>query len=241
MTTLIENIRKVMGWCPQEDSTLMYAKPEKQEIYFNSTYKKRANLDEKISAIVDIEHELVIIMGWAFVALIFLFIASFIFPGLLYFTFLPVFLAALVLFLIHVRTNVEFASNGLIIQRWLFKPVMVSKASILKTEIVTNNNHSMRWSFLPMAIIVLIFLAKSAMHTIDIISKDIAQGAPIPVFFPLIFAEITLAIFFLVLFYEWKIRLYYPNGLKITLSNSNKITFYADNPLELADKFGVAL
>ena len=240
MVLSVEYIRKLMGWCPQEDSALMYAKPIKQDIYFNSTYKKRANPDEKISAIVDIEHELAIIMGGAFVALIILFIASFIFPRLWYFTFLPVFLATLVL-LIHVRTNVEFASNGLIIQRWLFKPVIVSKASILKTEIVTNNNHSRRWSFLPMAIIVLIFFAKSAMRTIDIISKDIAQGAPLPVFFPLIFAEIAMALFLLVLFYMWKIRSYYPNGLKITLSNSNKITFYADNPLELADKLGVAL
>ncbi len=240
MVLSVEHIRKLMGWCPQKDFALMYAKPEKQEIYFNSTYKKRANPDEKISAIVDIEHELAIIIGRGFVALIILFIASFIFPGLRYFIFLPVFLAALVL-LIHTRTNVEFASNGLIIRRWLFKPVMVSKASILKTEIVTNNNHSMRWSFLPMAIIVLIFSAKNAMRTIGIISKDIAQGAPIPVFYPLIFAEITMAIFLLVLFYMWKIRLHYSNGLKITLSNSNKITFYADNPLELADKLGVAI
>ena len=239
MVLSVEYIKRMMGWCPQEDSALMYAKPIKQDIDFNSTYKKRANPNEKISAIVDIEHELAIITGGAFVAFIFLFIASFIFPRLWYFTFLPVFLATLVL-LIHVRTNVEFASNGLIIQRWLFKPVIVSKASILKTEIVTNNNHSRRWSFLPMAIIVLILFAKSAMRTIGIISKDIAQGAPIPVFIPLIFADITMALFLLVLFYMWKIRSYYPNGLKMTLSNGNKITFYADNPLELADKLGVA-
>lgn len=237
-----EIIRKTMGWCPQKDLALAHIEVEKHGLSYTSLYKNGVLSEKGTNIIIDYQYmdiaSIAIILFTALAALFVLFMVGFVLPIYREFVSLlvasPVFLAAVIL-LYQDRTNIEFTSTAIIIRRPFFKPIVISRDSILKTEVVKNYNHTIRWMILPVAIILLIFLGKD---TMDIAFQYIAQKEPIAAIISIVFVKATTMLLFVVLFYKSKIRSYNPNALKITAKNKKEVTLYVDNPQELVSRIG---
>jgi FlaA1/EpsC-like NDP-sugar epimerase len=123
----------------------------------------------------------------------------------------------------------------MIIKRPLLHPIVISKDSILKTEVIKNINHTMRLIFLPMGILLQVILIMDAVNTI---SRYIAQNDPLAVIISFVFLRVTTMVLFVVLFYKAYIRSYYPDALKVTARNNKEVTLYIDNPQDMERKLG---
>jgi hypothetical protein len=242
-----ETIRKIMGWCPQKDYVLKHVENENYKLGSAALYKMDTHLDEEKNIILDYQYmdivHIAVTLFVAIVAVFALFMVGFVLPIYRIFALLlfasAILIASLIL-LYQARSIVEFTSHAIIIQRPLFKSIVIGKDRILKTEIVKNHNHTIRWVILPAAIILLIV---SGMDLIDVVSQHMAQSFPFSVIIPIVFSKATIMLLFLVLFYKSKIRSYSPNTLKITTKTKKNIILYlyVDNPEELMSRLGVTL
>ena len=239
---VLENIRKTMGWCPQEDFYLMHAEKGNYETVSVTPYKNDEFSEKGTKIIIDYKYlgfETIAIILFAVVFGLFILItAGLVFPGIrnlvsLLLTLLL--LLASVILLYQDRTYVIFTSNAIIIKRPLLHPVVISKDSILKTEVIKNINHTMRLIFLPTGILVQAFLIMDAVNTI---SRYIAQNDPLAVIISFVFLKMTTMVLFAVLFYKAYTRSYYPDALKVTAQNNKEVTLYIDNPQDMERKLG---
>ena len=238
---VMENIRKTMGWCLHNDFLANVNKDECETIsitpYKNDTFSEK---DTKI--IIDYRYlrfETIAIILFAVVfGFLILITTGFVFPEIRYLVSLLVtflLLLASVILLYQDRTHVIFTSNAIIIKRPILQPIVISKDSILKTEVIKNINHMMRLIILPVAIFLQVFLMMDAINTV---SRYIAQNDPLAVIISFVFLKGTTMILFVVLFYKGYIRSYYPNALKVTVRNNKEITLYIDNPQDMESKLG---
>jgi hypothetical protein len=239
---VLENIRKTMGWCPQEDFYLMRAEKGNCETVSVTPYKNDEFSEKVTKIIIDYRYlsiETIAIILFAVVFGLFILItAGLVFPEIRNLVSL---LLTLLLLLTSVgllyqdRTHVIFTSNAMIIKRPLLHPIVISKDSILKTEVIKNINHTMRLIFLPMGILLQVILIMDAVNTI---SRYIAQNDPLAVIISFVFLRVTTMVLFVVLFYKAYIRSYYPDALKVTARNNKEVTLYIDNPQDMERKLG---
>ncbi len=239
---VIEIIRKTMGWCPQEDFYLMHANKGDCETVSVTPYKNDEFSEKGTKIVIDYRYlrieEIAIILFAAFFGLLILITAGFVFPEIG--NLVPWLLALLLLLgslvlLYQDRTHVIFTSNAIIIKRLLLHPIVISKDSILKIEVIKNINHTMRLIFLPMGILVQVFLILDAVYTT---SRYIAPNDPLAVIISFVLLKVTTMIVFVVLFYKVYIRSYYPGALKVTARNNKEVTLYVDNPQDMENKLG---
>ncbi len=231
-TNLIGIIRQAMGWCPQKDFIQENASMKNHELYYDLPFQRDAHSENGTEIIVDIDTGIIPAAGlFAFIVLLFL---GFIFPILVYFAVLSVFLSYVILF-IQDRTTLEISSSSIIFRRPLFKPVVIPKEGILKTEVVKNINYTLRWILLPLAIVLIVVLAYGA-KDILYISGSLKDFSVIISKFSL---KGTIILILGVTFYMAYIRSKYPKALKITSKIKKEITIYTKDPHELATKFGV--
>lgn len=231
MTIVIDHLKKLIGWCPQKEFAMENIRIKKRELYFDSSFQRNASLERPMKIIADIDIGIILAAGLvAFFVLLFL---GLIFPILVYFAVLSVFLSYAILF-IQDRTTLEFTSNDMILRRPLFKPVIIQKENVLKAEVVNNINYTLRWILLPLAILVIVALAFG--------SKDILylSGSPRDVSFIISRFSLkgTIILILSVAFYQAYIRSKYPKAIKITSKIKKKITIYVENPQELTGKLG---
>jgi hypothetical protein len=141
MTVFIEHIRKMMGWCPQEDFNLMHARKGNCETVSVTHYKNDEFSEKGTKIVIDyrylrFETSAIILFALFFGLLIILITAGFVFPETinLIFLLLPLLLLlGSIVLLYQDRTSVIFTSNAIIIKRLLLHPIVISKDSILKT------------------------------------------------------------------------------------------------------------
>jgi len=234
MTFNLENIRKMMGWCPQKDFTLAQTGIDKYEHSYAFLANTDAHQGKGTDIIIDYHKDLFKIVSLAGVGFFALIIASLIFPILGFFITLPILVGYAVL-LYQEKTKVEFTQNSINIQRPLFKPVIIPKDSILKFEIVNNLSYTMRWTIPLLVIVMLIYFRKSA---IDIFIY-MAKNPPFYSVFLSILGKLAIVMILSVLFYKNYIRKKYPKVLKIILKDGSNVIFYADSPQELMNKLEV--
>ncbi|MCZ7392639.1 MAG: DUF1673 family protein [Candidatus Methanoperedens sp.] len=235
-----EYVRKMMGWCPQEDFNLMHAMKGNCETVSVTPYKNDDFSEKGTKIVIDYRYlrfeTIAIILFSVFFGLLILITAGFVFPEIgnlvPWLLVLLLLLASLVL-LYQDRTHVIFTSNAIIIKRPVLHPIVISKDSILKTEVIKNINHTMRLIFLPPMILVQVFLIMDAVNTV---SRYIAQNDPLAVIISFVLLEVTTMILFVVFFYKAYIRSYYPDALKVTAQNNKEITLYVDNPQDMENK-----
>lgn len=156
MTLALDHIKKLMGWCPQKDFILENAGIENHELYYNSSFQRDTRSEKGTEITADIDTGIIPAAGLlAFIVLLFF---GLIFPILVYFAVFSVFLSYLIQF-IQDRTTLEITSGSIILRRPLFKPVVIPKESILRTEVVKNINYTLRWILLPLAIVLIVVMA----------------------------------------------------------------------------------
>jgi hypothetical protein len=238
---LMENVKKMMGWCPHKDILANFNKNDCEMISITS-YKNDVFSEKGTKIVIDYRYLstsiIAIILFAVFFGIIFLFIASFVFPeirNLFPLLFPLLLLLASVVLLYQDRIHVIFTSNAIIIKRPLLQSIVISKESILKTEVMKNINHKIRLIILPVAILVQIFLIMDAVNTI---SRNIAQNDPLAVIISFVFLKVTTMVLFVVLFYKVYIRSCYPDALKVTVKDNKEFTIYIDNPRDMENKLG---
>lgn len=228
--SIVDKVKRMMGWCPQKDF-MENARIENHEHYFFNSNEKRTYAGKKLKALTDYQFSNVIIAGGA--AYFGFLIAGLVFPFFFGLSILSILLTSVIL-LVQDRTTIELISNAMIIKRTIFKPVEISKESILKIEVLKNPNHRFRWAVISLVIIGLIYWLMNAINTL---SRALERD-PFLYFIYMVFIEFTILIFVIVLTYKWYIRSKYENFLKITSKTNRKVSIYADDPAEIANKLG---
>lgn len=160
-------------------------------------------------------------------------IAGLVFPFFFVLSILSILLTSMILF-VQDRTTIELISNAIVIKRPIFKPVEISKDSILKIEVLKNPNHRFRWAVISLVITGLI---SWSINAIDKLSR-VLEKDPVIYFIYMVFIEFTILIFVIVLTYKWYIRSKYENFLKITSKTNREVSIYVGDPAEIANKLG---
>ena len=237
MTAVAEHIKRMMGWCPKKDYTLAQTSIETYEhsnVYLANTDVHRGKGTYMIVDYLNIYLLNIILL--AAVASFVLIIVSLIFPILRFSITLPL-LAAFAVLLYQERAYVEFTPNSINIQKPLFKPVLIPKASIQKFKIVKNFSYTMRWILPLLVVIMLINLRIRAIN----IFNDMTYSPPFYFVFVSVLGQLAIGMMMSVLLYKFYIRKKYPRVLKIILKGGSDVIFYADNPQELMDKLEARL
>ncbi len=233
-----ETVRKMMGWCPQQDFGFMQAGDTKHRTGmhdfcagYGDTQKKKWEkmlvdvpvLDSGMIRILlpvwIVGFTLMIIVNQYSILSIFIVIAYYL---------------AVLLWVLQNRTTVELLHGTIIIHRPFLRSIVIQKNEIIKTQIIKNLSHTKRWIIRLVALIVLVFLAT---HNINAILINIEQPLPMLVTIVNIFSMPLMTVWFAVIFYNSEIRSHYQASLHVVATNKRQFMFYVDNP----DEFSVRL
>ena len=229
-----ETVRKMMGWCPQQDFEFMQAGDTKHRpgmhdycAGYEDTQKKRR---EKV--LVDVPFldsgMIRILLPVGIVGLTLTIIVNH-YSILHIFIVLAYYLAFLLLVLQN-RTTVELTHGTIIIHRLFLRSIVIQKNEVIKTQVMKNFAHTIRWIIRPVELILLIFLAT---HNINAIYINIEQSLPMLVTIVNIFSIPLITVMVAVIFYNFEIRTHYKATLNVA-TNKCQVAFYADNPDEFS-------
>ena len=238
MTFNLENIRKMMGWCPQKDFGFMQAGDTKHrtgmhDFYagYGDTQKKRLEKVLVDVPVLDSGMIRILIPVWI-VGFMLMIIVN-------HYSILDIFIViayylAVLLWVLQNRTTVELLHGTIIIHRPFLRSIVIQKNETIKTQIIKNLSHTKRWIIRLVALIILVFLAT---HNINVIHLNIEQSLPMLVTIVNIFTMPLMTVWFAVIFYNFEIRSHYQASLHVVATNKRQFMFYVDNP----DEFSVML
>jgi hypothetical protein len=237
MTFNLENIRKMMGWCPQKDFGFMQAGDTKHRTGMHDFFDGYGDTQKKRwkKVLVDVpflDSGMIRIFLPIWIAGFILMIVVNYYSILDFFIILAYYLTLLLLVLEN-RTTVELANGTIIIHRPFLRSIVIKKNEITKTQVIKNFAHTTRWIFRPVALILLIILAT---HNINAIYTNIEKTLPMLVTIVNIFSIPLITVMGAVIFYNFEIRTHYKATLNVTI-NKRQVAFYVDNP----DEFCVML
>ena len=248
-----ENIRKIMGWCPQKCFDLADARREKHEQYDDKFYQKDSHAAKGVTSgdklIIDYQDiniaSIVIITGILFlIVMAIFFIIAFFIPILrnfVYFIFSMAFfiISFLVLYYSYKR-NAELTAGSIIVNRPFHKSVLIPKDSILKIEVVKNYNYSFRWIFPLMVIIMSAFFMNKI---INVSSSYFAGNYSLLDTTSIVFMYIGITSLYLSIYFKGKKISPYRSVLKITAKLKNEVSLYVyvDDPQEMKNTLEVSL
>jgi hypothetical protein len=237
MTFNLENIKKMMGWCPQKDFEFMQAEDTKHItgmhdfcVGYGDTQK---NQREKV--LVDVP----VLDSGMIRILLPVWIGGFMLMIIVnHYSILDIFIViayylAVLLWVLQNRTTVELLHGTIIIHRPFLRSIVIQKNEIIKTQIIKNLSHTKRWIIRLVALIVLVFLATLNINAIHI---NIEQSLPMLVTIVNIFSMPLMTVWFAVHIYNFEIRTRYQAALHVAI-NKRQFMFYVDNP----DEFSVRL
>jgi hypothetical protein len=246
-----ETIRKMMGWCPQKSMDFVNARREQHERYGDKFYQKDSHAAKRITTgeklIIDyLEFNVVsiaIILFSIVIAIIILIISAFFVPILRNFVriiFSIGFFIVIFLLMYVKRKNAELTADSIIVNRPFHKPVVIPKDSILKTEVVRNYNHSFRWIFPLLAIIMLAFLIK---NIIDASYFYFSGNYSLLDATSTVLLYIGLVSAYISIYFMGKKKSTYRNALKITAKLKKEVSLcvYTDDPQEMKNTLEVSL
>lgn len=246
-----QTIRKMMGWCPQKGFDFADARREKHELYDDKFYQKDSHTAKGITTgeklIIDyLDFNIVsiaIILFSIVMAIFVLMISAFFVPILRNFVFIifSVGLFIVIFILMYAkRKNAELTVDSIIVNRPFQKPVVIPKDTILKTEVVKNYNHSVRW-IIPLSVIII--LAISMKSIADVSSHYFAGNYSLLDTIPIVFVNIGLISAYISIYFMGKKKSTYRSALKITAKLKNEVSLYVyvDDPQELKNTLEVGL
>lgn len=237
MTAFIENIRKMMGWCPKNDFEFAYSNTINPIMRMNAVHAKyEASERKRIKILVDSSRDAGItrILVPASIAAFLLLLIN-INYSIIDIIAISIFYFAFVLLFLQNNTTVELTPGCIIIHRPLLKPIEIQKKSIEKMEITKNPAYKLRWILYPVSFVALLILIGK-----NVISANLnfASSAPMIVKFITAYSIPLTFVLFAVIFYHYLIRSQNPTILKFVVKN-REVTFYDNNPQELMNKLGV--
>lgn len=246
-----ENIRKLMEWCPQKGFDFADTKREKHELYDYKFNEKDAHAAKGITTggnlIIDYQDvnivSIAIILFSIVTAIFVLVIIAFFIPmfrNFVHILFSIAFFIISFLILYSTRINAELTTGSIIVNRPFHKSVVIPKDSILKTGVVNNYNHSVRWIYILLIIIMLAFSMKSI---IDASSLYFAGNNSLLDTISIVSINIGMMLVFIVIFFTNKIKSPYHSALKITakLKNEVSIYVYVEDPQEMKNVLEASL
>jgi hypothetical protein len=237
MTALIENIRKVMGWCPQKDFNFMQAGDTKHRTGihdfcdgYGDTQKKRREKVLVDVPVLDSGMIRILLPVWIVGLMLMTIINHY---SILDFFIIFAYYLTLLLVVLQNRTTVELTHGIIIIHRPFLRSIAIQKNEVIKTQFIKNLSHTTRWILRIVELIILVFLAT---HNINAIYINIEQSLPMLVTIVNIISLPLITVMTAVLFYNNEIRMHYQVSLHVA-TNKRQFNFYVDNP----DEFSVML
>jgi len=137
---------------------------------------------------------------------------------------------AILLLLLQNRSIIEHTHSKIIIRRFLFRPIVIQKNEIIKTQVIKNFAHTTRWIF---RLIALIILPIMIAHNINAIHLNIEQSLSMLITVANVLSIPLITVMFVIIFYNFEIRTHYPYSFNV-ITNKRTVTFYIDNPEEFS-------
>jgi len=227
---ITNTVKKLMGWCPQHDFEFMQTRDTKHRTGthdfcagYGDTQKNRQ--DKMLVDVPFLDSGMARIFLPVWIAGLMLMLIVNRYSILDFFIILSYYLAFLLLVLQN-RTTVELTHGTIIIHRPFLRSIVIQKNEVIKTQVVKNFDHTMRWIIQPVALIVLILLA---IRNINAIYINIGQSFAMLITMVNIFSIPLLTVMFAVLFYNFEIRTHYMATLNVS-TDKRQFMFYVDNP-----------
>jgi hypothetical protein len=241
--TLVKYFKKLMGWCPIEDSINKEGREDScfsfelenwgQPVPSPADLQEGKILKGQVSfsrdgGIVKMTSALLIIL----ILMIYLsMISNFDFTQL----YLFIQYLALLALILYNHTNVMLTPEKLIVHRHFFKSLVLRKEDIVKTSVSKNKGNSFRW---PLRLLILIVLAIQLPHIVESITRDLQMvGAPAFVILSSIMEDFWIVAFVFVLYYIFELTVSYQQILKITTRSNLNLAFYTEEPEEIMAAF----
>ncbi len=135
--------------------------------------------------------------------------------------------------------NAELTAGSIIVNRPFHKSVVIPKDSILKTEVVKNYNHSFRWIFPLMMIIMSAFFMN---NIINVSSRYFAGNYSLLDTISIVFAYIGIISLYISIYLKGKKISPYRSVLKITAKLKNEVFLYVyvNDPQEMKNTLEVS-
>ena len=251
MTAVAEHIKRMMGWCPQKGFNPADARREKHEQYDNEFHETNSHAAKGITTgeklIIDyLEINIVsiaIILFSIVISIFVLMIIALFIPIFRNFVYIIFSIASFIIFLYMFYfngKNAELTAGSIIVNRPLHKSIVIPKDSILKTEVVKNYNHSFRWIFPLMVIIMSAFFMN---NIINVSSRYFAGNYSLLDTISIVFAYIGIMSLYISIYLKGKKISPYRSVLKITAKLKNEVSLYVyvDDPQELKNTLEVSL
>ena len=242
MTTLVENIRKVMGWCPQQDFESMQSQTE------CAVHALSSNVNPVRINSEPVERMDVLLQGaeiWRMIAFMLVMYSFFVvisFVDHLYRTpvsYLAVVLVGAVivtsLFLLE-HTKMTIDSEVILIQTPFFKSISIQKSHIKEIKTIDNMVYSQRkWSNIVLLMVLLLFAVMAIWELYSQLVNSMRWEDTTN-----IGIRMTTVFLFIFMFYRHYRKSLYPKVIRMDVGNKN-ITLFPRNDFEydiLKEKLG---
>ncbi|AKB45881.1 hypothetical protein MSKOL_0104 [Methanosarcina sp. Kolksee] len=235
---LVKYFRKLMGWCPMEDSIQKERKGggcysfglEKlgQPVHSPASMQEGEVLKGRglyrgygIGKIIGTSLVISLILGLYSPAGSFFDLCSSLIPYL-----------AFLAFILYNHTTVLLTPEKIIIRRHLFRSLVLRKENIVTNTISKNKGRSLRW---PLRLLALATLAIQLPHIVENITRDLQMEAA-PAFIKLssVMVDFWIVAYVLVIyFYIFELTVPYQQILKITTRSNLSLEFYTEEPEDI--------
>lgn len=140
-------------------------------------------------------------------------------------------LAAIAIFYENRKASLECRDDSLVLHKILPWPVIIPKNTIATAEVRDNIPSVPRW-LLTVLLVIVIPVTSTGVHYgeyLQFVSGEIIASS----FFVHLGFDISIILFFLVIYYHSRIRSFYPKTLVITTTTKKRIVMYTENPDEI--------
>lgn len=238
---VLDQIKKLMGWCPMKDSLIK----ERQEDFFSGFKSKNGNLQLMPSPTSPQESRILKARAsifddrwilWIVIIALFTFMVSLLiwvyspegsflvlFSGLIWFI-LPF------PFFLNRPNTVAVISGKILIKRPLRKPFILEKEDVTQISIKKNKDHSLRWFFRLLSIaFISLYLAVTIMMDL----KTLERSSPEYPEFSTFLIQLSFITILLVQYYNGELEMPYQQVIDITTRSNLKLRLYIDEPGEI--------
>ncbi|MCK9630411.1 MAG: hypothetical protein M0R30_02115 [Methanoregula sp.] len=148
-------------------------------------------------------------------------------------------LAAIAIFYENRRACLESRADSLVLHQVLPWPVVIPKNTIATAEVRDNVPSVPLWLLTVLLVIVIPVTSTGVLYGeyLQFVSGEIVSSS----FYVHLGFDISIVLFFLVIYYHSRIRSYYPKTLVITTTTKKRIVMYTENPDEITgalERFG---
>jgi hypothetical protein len=242
--TIVETVKRYLGWCPNQNVTpvrkkIAWGEMNSPILPTQGTYVNNEVIVDYGTTGISLRLFIGILTGIITIFVLFTLIipikSFFLVTGVLFSPF--VLLIALVMFYRDLKmATLEINPGNLIIRRILHRPVVIRKDAIAKAEVRHNVPPLPRW--LQKILILILIPVSSAGVTIGEYLQAVSGEITFPSFFMHLVYNISIVLFFLAIYYHSRVRSNYPSILVITTTTKKLAGIYGSNPEEIAKMLG---